>query len=124
MSAQSPAEHAALAASACTATRTIKIDPGAQPQVQPERLVVKGHAAVIFFQLTASAAQTYRFAQCNPIVIPVCADFPNAPLRLSDTSVQLGDTCAASGSYKYTVNLVNLKTGQPYVIDPQIDNEK
>lgn len=123
MSAHSPAEHAAAAA-VCTATSIINIDPDAQPQVQPECLVVKSHAAVIFFQLTAAASQRYSFAQTDPIVVPKCPDFPHAPVRLSDTRVQLVDTCANTGTYKYTINLVNKQTGQPVVIDPQIANEK
>ena len=123
MSAQTPAEHAAVAA-ACPATSTISIDPDAQPQVQPECLTVKGQSTVLFFQLTAAAAKRYRFAQDQPIEIAVCADFPHPPVRLSDSRVQLVDTCAQDGTYKYTINLVNKKTGQPVVIDPQITNER
>ena len=127
MSAQSPEEHAAVAAvgspsGACTST--VRIDPGAQPQVNPDRLVVKGQCTDILFKLTTAAARRYRFAQDDPIVVPVCSSFPNPPVRESDTCVTLTDTCDTTGSYKYTINLVNRKTGQPVVIDPSIDNEK
>ena len=128
MSAQTPAEQAAIAAAAIAAagaaTSTVLIDPDAKPPVVPERLVVKRNATVIVFQLTPAAAERYSFAQTNPIVVPPCADFPHPPVRRSDTRVQLVDTCSVSGSTKYTINLVRKSTGEPVVIDPQIVNEK
>jgi hypothetical protein len=123
MSAQSSAEQDAVAA-ACAAANTVTIDPDSQPQVQPECLTVKGQAKTLYFQLTAAAAKRYRFAQTDPIVVSVCPDFPSPPVRLSDSRVQLLDTCTQNGTYEYTINLVNKQTGQPVVIDPQITNER
>ena len=127
MSAQSPEERAALAAVATPSgarASTVKIDPDAAPPVNPDRLVVKGQCTDILFKLTSAAAKRYRFAQTDPIVVPACGNFPNPPVRVSDTCVSLTDTCDTAGSYKYTINLVKRKTGQPVVIDPTIDNEK
>jgi hypothetical protein len=102
---------------------TVLIDPSANPQVNPDNLSVRG-STVIRFMLTESARRNYEFAAVQPIEVPSDPTFPEAPVRRSASLVTLKDAYTQMGSFKYSINLIDLKTGLPCCIDPQITNEE
>lgn len=107
-----------------TLTAEVSIDPGAFPPVSPEVLPVH-ESTLISFRLPAVVRRHYVFAtQPAPIVVHDGGEVFEPPVRRSDSWVTLVDRKSANGDFKYTVNLVDTRTGRPVTIDPIIRNEQ
>ncbi len=75
---------------------------------------------LIAFTLATSG---YRFKSANAIELDVPADdFPYPSWTISDTSAALYDRNKIADSLDYTVNIVDIKTGLEYSVDPVIQN--
>lgn len=117
-------EQVALRVAANLATADVSIDPGANPQVNPDTLPVR-ERTLISFRIVAGARGRYVFStQPAPIVVNDGGEVFDPPVRRSDSWVTMLDRKSANGDFKYTINLVDTTTGQPFVIDPMIRNEQ
>jgi hypothetical protein len=81
----------------------------------------KGASNVLLSFTLANPA--YRFRTAKAIELDVKEDdFPYASWTLSDTSAALYDRNKVADELKYTVNVVDVKTGVEYSVDPEILN--
>ncbi len=83
--------------------------------------------ALLSFALNTTG---FRFPDIDAITLDpekdqsgdAAANFPYPSWTISDTQATLYDNNKTKKSFAYTVNVVNTTTGQPYKVDPIIDN--
>lgn len=69
------------------------------------------------------ATPGYRFKTAKAIELDVPVDdFPYPSWTVDDTSASLYDRNKVADTLKYTVNVVDVKTGVEYSVDPEIQN--
>ena len=86
----------------------------------PAPIDVGASNVLICFAL-ATPGYRFRTAQAIELDVPI-DDFPFASWTTSDTSAALFDRNKVADVLKYTVNIVDIKTGQDYSVDPEIQN--
>ena len=83
--------------------------------------IVEGSSNVLLVFTLATAGYRFRTAKAIELDVPV-DDFPYASWTISDTLAALYDRNKVADVLKYTVNIVDIKTGQDYSVDPEIKN--
>ncbi len=69
------------------------------------------------------ATPGYRFKTAKAVTLDVPVDdFPYPSWTIDDTSAALYDRNKVADTFKYTVNVVDVSTGQDYSVDPEIQN--
>lgn len=100
----------------------VVVDPSGAVHCEPDVAHVNKANTLVVFQLVGDG---FVFAEQNAIEISAGgADFPLASWTLSPTEVSIVDArLSRNTSFKYTVNLINTATGQPFAYDPTIQND-
>ena len=80
-----------------------------------------GASNVLLAFTLATPGYRFKTAQAIELDAPV-DDFPYASWTTSDTSAALYDRNKVADLFKYTVNVVDVKTGTAYSVDPEIQN--
>ncbi len=83
--------------------------------------IVEGSSNVLLVFTLATAGYRFRTAKAIELDVPV-DDFPYASWTINDTLAALYDRNKVADVLKYTVNIVDIKTGQDYSVDPEIKN--
>jgi len=93
---------------------TITCDPN------PANIIKDTSNVLLVFTLANTA---YRFRNRKTIELDVpLEDFPFASWTINDTLAALYDCNKVADLVKYTVHVVDVKTGQEYSVDPEIKN--
>jgi len=105
---------------------TVDVTPGEDGSVaiachpDPAHIIKDTSNVLIVFTLGNPA---YRFRTHKTIELDVpLEDFPFASWTINDTLAALYDCNKVADLVKYTVHVVDVKTGQEYSVDPEIKN--
>ena len=83
--------------------------------------IIEGSSNVLLTFTLATPGFRFRAARTIELDVPV-DDFPYASWTLSDTQAALYDRNKVADVLKYTVHVVDVKTGREYSVDPEIKN--
>lgn len=101
---------------------TIAPDGSVVITCSPETVDIDKGASNVLIGFTLNTPG-YRFRAAKAIELDEpMDDFPYASWTLSDTSAALFDRNKVADLLKYTVNIVDIKTGVEYSVDPEIKN--
>ena len=105
---------------------TVDVSTGADGSVDiscspnPADIVKDSSNVLITFTLATAG---YRFRKSKTIELDVPQDdFPYASWTIGDTQACLFDRNKQADTLKYTVHVVDTRTGQEYSVDPEIKN--
>jgi hypothetical protein len=104
-------------------TVTVTVDSNGNPVCTPDQVPAKGPNALLIFNLDAAG---YVFPQDNAVVVDNDIDppqFPDASQTLTPTKAKLLDLNTVRGTFKYTVTVQQVSSGQLFPLDPTILNE-
>jgi hypothetical protein len=105
---------------------TVDVTPGADGSVDitcspnPAN-IIEGSSNVLLVFTLATAGYRFRTAKTIELDVPV-DDFPFASWTINDTMAALYDRNKVADVLKYTVHVVDIKTGVEYSVDPEIKN--
>jgi hypothetical protein len=83
--------------------------------------IIEGSSNVLLVFTLATAGYRFRASKTIELDVPV-DDFPYASWTLNDSMAALYDRNKVADLLKYTVHVVDTKTGQQYSVDPEIKN--
>ena len=83
--------------------------------------IIEGSSNVLLTFTLATAGYRFRNTKTIELDVPV-DDFPYNSWTISDTIAGLYDRNKVADLLKYTVHVVDIKTGQEYSVDPEIKN--
>jgi hypothetical protein len=83
--------------------------------------IIEGSCNVLLDFTLATPGYRFRKSKTIELDVPV-DDFPYASWTLADNQAALYDRNKVADLLKYTVHVVDVKTGQEYSVDPEIKN--
>jgi hypothetical protein len=83
--------------------------------------IIKGTSNVLLVFTLANTAYRFRTHKAIELDVPL-EDFPFSSWTINDTLAALYDCNKVADLVKYTVHVVDVKTGQEYSVDPEIKN--
>lgn len=100
----------------------VSVDPKAGSIVcSPDPVPVKARNALVAFHLKSDG---FRFREQNAIVVTdPRRDFPYPSWTVGPDRATLLDLDSTAASYKYSVFLVDTRSGKEISVDPTIENE-